>query len=139
MGRHEGIIHYTIGQRRGLGVGGESEPLFVVRLEPATHRVIVGPKAALARDRIVLRDLNWLPGEALTAEGRRIEVKLRSASAPAAAMLFPHAGAGDGRGAEVVLDEAQFGISPGQAAVCYEGTRVLGGGWIAAAESRLAA
>jgi tRNA-specific 2-thiouridylase len=139
MGRHEGIIHYTIGQRRGLGVGGESEPLFVVRLEPATHRVIVGPKAALARDRIILRDLNWLPGEALTAEGRRIEVKLRSASAPAAAMLFPHAGAGDGRGAEVVLDEAQFGISPGQAAVCYEGTRVLGGGWIAAAESRLAA
>ena len=139
MGRHEGIIHYTIGQRRGLGVGGESEPLFVVRLEPATHRVIVGPKAALARDRVILRDLNWLPGEALAATGRRIAVKLRSASAPAAATLFPHAGAGDGRGAEVVLDEAQFGISPGQAAVCYEGTRVLGGGWIAAAESRLAA
>ncbi|MGF1630028.1 MAG: tRNA 2-thiouridine(34) synthase MnmA [Kiloniellaceae bacterium] len=139
MGRHEGIIHYTIGQRRGLGVGGESEPLFVVRLEPATHRVIVGPKAALARDRVILRDLNWLPGEALTVEGRRIEVKLRSASAPAAATLFPHAGAGDGRGAEVVLDEAQFGISPGQAAVCYEGTRILGGGWIAAAENRLAA
>jgi len=139
MGRHEGIIHYTIGQRRGLGVGGESEPLFVVRLEPATHRVIVGPKAALARDRVILRDLNWLPGEALAATGRRIAVKLRSASAPAAATLFPHAGAGDGRGAEVVLDEAQFGISPGQAAVCYEGTRVLGGGWIAAAENRLAA
>jgi tRNA-specific 2-thiouridylase len=135
MGRHEGIIHYTIGQRRGLGVGGESEPLFVVRLEPEAHRVIVGPKAALARDRIILRDLNWLPGEALAAEGRRIEVKLRSASAPAAATLYPRSGGG----AEVVLDVAQFGISPGQAAVCYEGTRVLGGGWIAAAESRLAA
>jgi tRNA-specific 2-thiouridylase len=135
MGRHEGIIHYTIGQRRGLGVGGESEPLFVVRLEPEAHRVIVGPKAALARDRIILRDLNWLPGEALAAEGRRIEVKLRSASAPAAATLYPRSGGG----AEVVLDVAQFGISPGQAAVCYEGTRVLGGGWIAAAESRLVA
>ena len=134
MGRHQGIIHYTIGQRRGLGVGGESEPLFVVRLEPETRRVIVGPKAALARDRVILRDLNWLPGEPLAPSGRRVEVKLRSASEPAAATLYPRAG-----GAEVVLDTAQFGISPGQAAVCYEGTRVLGGGWIAAAESRLAA
>src|SRR5690606_31488356 len=91
MGRHQGIIHYTIGQRRGLGVGGEAEPLFVVRLEPETRRVIVGPKAALARDRVILRDLNWLPGEVLTAAGRRIEVKLRSASEPAAATLYPGA------------------------------------------------
>jgi len=135
MGRHEGIIHYTIGQRRGLGVGGEAEPLFVVRLEPETRRVIVGPKAALARDRVILRDLNWLGGEAPGEAGRRCAVKLRSASAPAAATLYPRA---DG-GAEVVLDEAQFGISPGQAAVCYDGTRVLGGGWIATAETRLAA
>jgi tRNA-specific 2-thiouridylase len=135
MGRHEGIIHYTIGQRRGLGLGGESEPLFVVRLEPETQRVIVGPKAALARDRVILRQMNWLPREPLAPEGRRVEVKLRSVSEPAPAMLYPHAKGG----AEVVLDAAQFGISPGQAAVCYEGTRVLGGGWIAAAESRLAA
>jgi tRNA-uridine 2-sulfurtransferase len=135
VGRHDGIIHYTVGQRRGLGIGGESEPLFVVRLEPETHRVIVGPKAALARDRVILRDLNWLPGEALTPEGRRVEVKLRSVSEAAPAMLYPR----EGGGAEVVLDTAQFGISPGQAAVCYEGSRVLGGGWIAAAESRLAA
>jgi tRNA-specific 2-thiouridylase len=135
MGRHEGIIHYTIGQRRGLGLGGESEPLFVVRLEPEAQRVIVGPKAALARDRILLRQMNWLPQEPLAAAGRRVEVKLRSVSEPAPAMLYPHANGG----AEVVLDAAQFGISPGQAAVCYEGTRVLGGGWIAAAESRLAA
>jgi tRNA-specific 2-thiouridylase len=135
MGRHQGIIHYTIGQRRGLGIGGENDPLFVVRLEPATHRVIVGPKAALARDQVTLRGLNWLPGEPLTAEGRRIEVKLRSVSEPAPATLFPRA---DG-GADVILDDPQFGISPGQAAVCYDGSRVLGGGWIAAAESRLAA
>jgi tRNA-specific 2-thiouridylase len=135
MGRHQGIIHYTIGQRRGLGLGGESEPLFVVRLEPETQRVIVGPKAALARDRVILRQMNWLPREPLAPEGRRVEVKLRSVSEPAPAMLYPHAKGG----AEVVLDAAQFGISPGQAAVCYEGTRVLGGGWIAAAESRLAA
>ncbi|HMA15934.1 MAG TPA: tRNA 2-thiouridine(34) synthase MnmA, partial [Kiloniellaceae bacterium] len=135
MGRHQGIIHYTIGQRRGLGVGGEAEPLFVVCLEPEARRVIVGPKSALARDRIILRDLNWLPGEPLAREGRRVTVKLRSSSEPAAATLYPRSG----DGAEVVLDTAQFGISPGQAAVCYEGSRVLGGGWIAAAESRLAA
>jgi len=79
MGRHEGIIHYTIGQRRGLGVGGEAEPLFVVRLEPETRRVIVGPRAALACDRVILRDLNWLPGEPLTAAGRRVEVAKRRA------------------------------------------------------------
>lgn len=135
MGHHEGIIHYTVGQRRGLGLGGESEPLFVVRLEPESRRVIVGPKAALARDRVILRDLNWLDAAALTDAGRRVEVKLRSVSAPAPATLLPCAEGG----AEVVLDESQFGISPGQAAVCYEGSRVLGGGWIAAAESRLAA
>ncbi|HEY9540000.1 MAG TPA: tRNA 2-thiouridine(34) synthase MnmA [Kiloniellaceae bacterium] len=135
LGRHEGIIHYTIGQRRGLGVGGESEPLFVVRLEPEARRVVVGPKAALARDRVILRDLNWLPGDAPAPSGRRVEVKLRSASEPAAATLYPRPGGGG----EVVLDVAQFGISPGQAAVCYEGSRVLGGGWIAAAERRLAA
>jgi tRNA-specific 2-thiouridylase len=135
MGRHQGIIHYTIGQRRGLGIGGENDPLFVVRLEPATHRVIVGPKAALARDQVTLRGLNWLPAEPLSAEGRRIEVKLRSVSEPAPATVFPTP---DG-GAYVVLDDPQFGISPGQAAVCYDGSRVLGGGWIAAAESRLAA
>jgi tRNA-specific 2-thiouridylase len=79
--------------------------------------------------------MNWLPQEPLAAAGRRVEVKLRSVSEPAPAMLYPLANGG----AEVVLDAAQFGISPGQAAVCYEGTRVLGGGWIAAAESRLAA
>ncbi len=135
MGRHEGIIHYTIGQRRGLGLGGESEPLFVVRLEPESRRVVVGPKAALARDRVILRDLNWLEADDIPAAGRRVEVKLRSVSEPAAATLFPRAEGG----AEVVLDAPQFGISPGQAAVCYEGSRVLGGGWIAAAESRLAA
>jgi len=135
MGRHQGIIHYTIGQRRGLGIGGENDPLFVVRLEPATHRVIVGPKAALARDHVTLRSLNWLPSEPLTAEGRRVEVKLRSVSEPAPATLYPRAD----NGAEVVLDDPQFGIAPGQAAVCYDGERILGGGWIAAAESRLAA
>ena len=135
MGRHEGIIHYTIGQRRGLGLGGETEPLFVVRLEPEARRVIVGPKTALARDAVILRSLNWLPAGEIPAEGRAVQVKLRSVSEPAPARIYRRA---DGA-AEVVLDEPQFGIAPGQAAVCYDGERVLGGGWIAAAESRVIA
>ncbi|MFQ5954472.1 MAG: tRNA 2-thiouridine(34) synthase MnmA [Kiloniellales bacterium] len=133
LGRHPGVIHFTVGQRRGLGVGGrrdKSEPLYVVRLEPDTRRVIVGPRAALARDRLTLRGLNWLGDEPLReAAGVRVEVKLRSASEPAVARVHGRPGAA----AEVVLDQAQHGIAPGQACVFYRGTRVLGGGWIVSA------
>jgi tRNA-specific 2-thiouridylase len=135
MGRHEGIIHYTIGQRKGLGIGGQKgeggDPLYVVRLDPASHRVVVGPKSALARDRVLVREVNWLgaPG----ANGIRAEVKLRSAQPATAATVFATS---DGS-AEVVLDEPQFGVAPGQACVFYQGDRVLGGGWIARAEERI--
>ena len=135
VGRHEGVIRYTIGQRRGLGVGGTAEPLYVVRLEPEARRVVVGPKAALAKDRVVLRQLNWLAAP-LEAAGTAVQVKLRSAQAPAAARILPaEGGDGGGQGATILLDEPQYGIAPGQAAVCYAGSRVLGGGWIAAADS----
>ncbi|EWY36370.1 thiouridylase [Skermanella stibiiresistens SB22] len=153
MGRHEGIIHYTIGQRKGLGIGGQKgdqgDPLYVVRLDPARQRVVVGPRAALARDRVVVREVNWL-GAALdgaadgmtdgTLDGIKVEVKLRSAQPAVAATVVP-AGTGDagGGGVEVILDEPQFGVAPGQACVFYQGDRVLGGGWIARAESGLAA
>ena len=126
LGRHEGIVNYTIGQRRGLAVGGTAEPLYVVRLEPDARRVVVGPKAALARDRVRLKEVNWLGGAPLATEGQAVEVKLRSASRPAPARVLP---AAEGR-AELRLEEPQFGISPGQAAVFYRGSRVLGGGWI---------
>ena len=126
-GRHDGIIHYTIGQRRGLGLGGEAEPLFVVRLEPAAARVVVGPRAALARDTVRLTEVNWLAEEPLVREGRRVAVKLRSTQAPA-----PGRVRATDAGAEIVLEEPQYGVAPGQAAVIYDGTRVLGGGWIAA-------
>ncbi len=127
LGRHEGIIHFTVGQRRGLGIGGSAAPLYVVRLEPAARRVVVGPRAALARDRVWLRDVNWLGGEAPGAAGRALQVKLRSTqpAAPAKVAL------GDDGAAEVRLDAPQHGVAPGQAAVFYDGTRVLGGGWIA--------
>ena len=135
LGRHEGIINFTIGQRRGIGIGGTAEPLFVVRLEPEARRVVVGPRAALGRDLVRLTEVNWLDAEPLPAEGRAVAAKLRSASAPALARVFP---AGEGA-AELRLEAPQYGVSPGQAAVVYEGPRVLGGGWITGAELRAAA
>lgn len=135
LGRHEGIIKYTIGQRRGIGIGGTAEPLFVVRLEPETHRVVVGPKEALARDVVRIGQVNWLGDRPLTGEGIEVQVKLRSVSEAAPARIFASANGG----AEVVLLNPQFGISPGQAAVFYDGPRVLGGGWIAETDLRLAA
>ena len=136
LGTHRGVIHYTVGQRRGIGVGGGDEPLYVVRVDAGRRQVIVGPRAALARDVVHLRDVNWL-GDAPLSDGAGVpvSVKLRSMQAPAAGRIF---GRGEG-GAEVMLDQPQFGVAPGQAAVCYAGDRVLGGGWIAGADLRTAA
>ena len=128
LGRHDGIIQFTIGQRRGLGIG-TGEPLYVVRLEPETRRVVVGPRAALARDRVSLRDVNWLADEPPSPDGEPVAVKLRSTSPPAPATVTV---ADDGR-AEVRLARSEFGVAPGQACVFYRDDRVLGGGWITAA------
>jgi len=126
LGQHEGIIHYTIGQRKGLGIGGghteDNSPFYVVALDASQKRVIVGPKEALARDIIYLKDGNWLEA----CDGAEVELKFRSMMKPMKARL---SSIGDGH-FEIHLDELQYGISPGQAAVCYNGTRVIGGGWI---------
>ena len=135
LGRHEGIINYTIGQRRGIGVGGAGEPLYVVRIEPESHRVVVGPKAALARDVIQVGEVNWLAEEPLGRSPRAVQVKLRNTQAPVEAEVRA---VGKG-GAEIRLAAPQHGVSPGQAAVFYDGARVLGGGWIAEAELASAA
>ena len=127
LGTHAGIIHFTVGQRKGLGLAG-GEPLYVLRLEPEARRVVVGPRAALGRRRVRLGGVNWL-GSAPAADGIEVEVKLRSAQPPVKARL-----ALDGEGGgEVVLAEPAFGVAPGQACVAYAGTRLLGGGWIRAA------
>ena len=126
LGRHRGIAHFTVGQRRGLGIAA-AEPLHVVAIEPETRRVVVGPRAALAATRVAIGELNWLPLRRLTPLGRRLMVKLRSAQPPVSATLYPDAAAGD---AELVLDTAVEGVAPGQAAVFYDDERVLGGGWI---------
>ena len=133
LGQHNGVINFTVGQRRGIGVhdkGSNNEPLYVVKVEPATHRVYVGPKSALARHRVTLREVNWLgrPGE--PTEDVPVTVKLRSMSQPAPARLTLEGGNLSVRSATVLLGEPQFGIAPGQACVFYQGERLLGGGWI---------
>ncbi len=129
LGHHEGILHYTVGQRRGLGLSGR-EPLYVVRLEPETARVVVGPRSALATRRIRLDELNWLgDGDRAAIRDLPVAVRVRSTRPPRPALLTL-----DGDGAEVVLAESEDGVSPGQACVIYEDddprARVLGGGTI---------
>jgi tRNA-uridine 2-sulfurtransferase len=134
LGRHRGVIHYTVGQRRGLGVGTVGAPLYIVRLDAAARQVVVGPHAALAKDRVRLRALNWLGHLPIQEQGVRLQAKLRSASEPAEARL-----ARADSGGLLEFDVPQMGVAPGQAAVFYQGSRVLGGGWIVAAESRAGA
>ena len=117
LGEHRGLIHFTVGQRRGLEIGGQAEPLYVVRLEPEARRVVVGPKAALAVRAARLSGLNWLGED--QKEG--LSAKVRSMARP---------GAGPLRGRRDKFRGAGVWSGPGQAAVLYEGTRVLGGGWI---------
>jgi tRNA-specific 2-thiouridylase len=130
LGRHSGIAGFTVGQRRGLGITA-SEPLYVTRIDPATARVVVGPKAALLRQRVLLREVNWLGDEQPPVRGVRVEVKLRSTMASVAARLDVRV---DGSG-EVRLDMPYAGVAPGQACVFYDGERVLGGGWIVRSDS----
>lgn len=133
MGQHDGVIHYTIGQRRGLGIGGgnndDNSPFYVVKVDPVSNEVVVGPKEALARDIIKITDCNWLAD--IPENGLDIEVKLRSVSKTAPAKLFM---TGENT-AEIHLQTPQYGIAAGQAAVCYHGPRVLGGGWIVESEN----
>jgi tRNA-specific 2-thiouridylase len=132
LGRHHGIIHFTIGQRKGLGVS-TGVPLYVVRLDPAMRRVVVGPRDALRTRRIALRDVNWIGegtlDELLDAGRREIFVKVRSTRAPQPAWLMRGGG-----GVVVELIEGEEGVAPGQACVFYDAAdgqaRVLGGGFI---------
>ncbi|MDE1901614.1 MAG: tRNA 2-thiouridine(34) synthase MnmA [Alphaproteobacteria bacterium] len=129
LGRHDGIIHFTVGQRRGINLtrGGENnEPLYVLRVDAGKRQVVVGPRAALAQQMVRLRDVNWL-GHADAVRDVDVTVKLRSAQAPIAARFTR-----DGDGGVLTLHEPAFGVAPGQAGVIYDGDRVLGGGWIAA-------
>jgi tRNA-specific 2-thiouridylase len=125
LGRHDGVIHFTVGQRKGIGIAA-AEPLYVVKLDAASRRVVVGPREALARKVVALRELNWLGG-AIPPEGLEVSVKLRSAQPAVAARIFAAAD----QTARLELYTAEYGVAPGQAGVVYAGDRLLGGGWIA--------
>ena len=135
LGEHGGVIRYTIGQRKGLGLTdpeAPGEPLFVIRLEPEARRVVVGPREALATRTAPAGEINWLGDGDFLADapegGWEAEVKVRSTRPPRPARIRP---TGPGS-AEIALLEAEEGVAPGQACVFYQpgGTRVLGGGWL---------
>jgi tRNA-specific 2-thiouridylase len=117
LGQHKGLIHFTVGQRRGIEIGGQPEPLYVVRIEPDSRRVVVGPRSALAVRAAKLSGLNWL------GEDQRdgLTAKVRSMARPAPVRFD---------GGAIHFEAPEYGVAPGQAAVLYDGDRVLGGGWI---------
>lgn len=125
LGRHKGMIHFTVGQRKGLEIGGQPDPLYVIRLDAAAKRVIVGPKAALAVSGATLTDINWLGRNFIGP----LTAKVRSMAKPVPARLA------DG---QLLFDAPEYGVAPGQAAVLYDGDHVLGGGWIASTQSAMA-
>ncbi|WP_171115989.1 tRNA 2-thiouridine(34) synthase MnmA [Ruegeria sp. HKCCA5463] len=129
LAQHNGVIHYTIGQRRGLGIGGLSEPLYVVKLDVDKKKVVVGPKEMLATRVVPVREINWLGDEPFSSRDEwHLSVKVRSTRPPREAIIRPLSDTT----AEVELLTPEEGISPGQACVFYanEGSRVFGGGWI---------
>jgi len=117
LGRHRGVVHFTVGQRRGIEIGGQKEPLYVVRIQPEQARIVVGPRRALAVEAMRVADWNWL-GE----DQREVGAKVRSLAPAVPARR-------DGEWVHFV--QAEYGVAPGQAAVLYDGSRLLGGGWIA--------
>lgn len=125
LGEHAGVHHYTVGQRKGLGIAAR-EPLYVIATDPVSQRVVVGRNEDLLRASLVAKEVNWVSIAPITAP-RRAEVKIRNKHEAAAAALAPSP---DPARVEIRFDEPQRAVTPGQAAVFYDGDTVLGGGWI---------
>ena len=129
LGRHDGVINYTIGQRRGQGIGGLAEPLYVVKLDPDSKSVVVGPKEMLATRTVPVREINWLGDAAFETRSEwHVAVKVRSTRPPTEAIVRPISATE----ATVELVTPEEGVSPGQACVFYDpdSSRIFGGGWI---------
>ncbi len=128
LGTHGGVAGFTVGQRRGLGIAGMDQPLFVVRIDASERRVIVGPKEALGVAGISIGDLNWIgdgtPGSGSELPSVQVRVRSTHRGAPARVRFLPE------KRAEILFDAPERAVAPGQAAVLYSGSRVLGGGWI---------
>ncbi len=129
LGAHQGIINYTVGQRKGLGVSA-AEPLYVIKIDPVTRQVIVGPKEALAKTKLLINEMNWLTDKADFIEGKNVIVKVRSTQPG----LQAHVKVFQDTQAIIEFSTPEYGVSAGQACVLYEGDRVLGGGWISREE-----
>jgi len=136
LGTHKGVMHYTVGQRRGLGIadGSGLDPLFVLRIDAAKKQVIVGPRTRLVKSRVYVKDVNWLGGDDFGAsvDGQAVSIKIRSMKPPVPA----HFKSEDGE-TFIELETPMEGVSPGQACVFYDAhnaSRTLGGGWITRSE-----
>jgi tRNA-specific 2-thiouridylase len=121
LGSHGGVVHFTIGQRRGIEIGGQAEPLYVVRIEPEERRLVVGPRRALAVAAAKVDGINWL-----AEDQTEVEAKVRSLARPVA---------GSWEGKLLTFATPEYGVAPGQSAVFYDGERLLGGGTIVATEA----
>ncbi len=137
LGQHKGIIHYTIGQRKGIGIGGgidkDNNPFYVIHIDPQTNQVIVGAKESLARNILFANECNWLEDE-IPLGGREITLKFRSTMKPVPARIFRDNSI-NSNATRIELASPQYGISAGQAAVFYDEDRVLGGGWITSTQN----
>ncbi|AAZ68275.1 tRNA 2-thiouridine(34) synthase MnmA [Ehrlichia canis] len=125
LGEHNGIVNFTIGQRRGIGLASK-EPLYVTKLNPDTNEVTVGPKSALLQNKLHIEDINWLLKDKIPYSGLSVKVKLRSSHSGSTAIIYPN----DMNKATVILQDTYCTVTPGQACVVYDGDRMLGGGWI---------
>ena len=121
LGRHEGVVHFTIGQRRGIDIGGQAQPLYVVRIEPDSRRLVVGPRRALAVASARVDGLNWLAEDQID-----VEAKVRSMARPVPAQW---------ESGTLTFASPEYGVAPGQSAVFYDGERLLGGGTIVTTEA----
>ncbi len=124
LGEHKGIINYTIGQRKGLGIA-YGDPIYVIKIDPETNTVYVGPESELVKTQFLLKDINWLAGD-ISPKDLEILVKIRSTTPGVRAII----NSTDDKHIKVTLLEVEKAITPGQACVFYDGSRVLGGGWI---------
>ena len=127
LGKHPGVVHFTIGQRRGIEIGGQREPLYVVRIDPEKRQLVVGPRSALAVAAARVEGINWL-----AEDQREVQAKVRSLARPVEATLSP---APAQAGARLFFASPEYGVAPGQSAVFYDGERLLGGGTIVGTEA----
>lgn len=126
LGHHDGYYHFTIGQRRGLQIGGTPDRTYVIDVNPVTHRVTIGPASALERSELIAERVHWISGEPPSAP-IEVQARVRSRAADVAANVTPMS---DAR-ARVEFAQKLRAVAPGQAVVFYDGDRCLGGGWIA--------